>query len=113
VLAALKPGIDGEVFNVVDDELLTSREFLREYKQHVKNFKSVPLPYFLAYWLSGLWEDYSKRRKGQLPPAFNRRRCAADWKGNCYSNRKLRDRVGWQPRVSMKTALANFLSQFN
>src|SRR5204863_2441260 len=29
VLAGLKAGVDGEVFNVVDDELLTGRQFLR------------------------------------------------------------------------------------
>jgi nucleoside-diphosphate-sugar epimerase len=113
VLAGLKPGIDGEIFNVVDDELLTSGEFLRAYKKHVKGFFSVPVPYFIAYWMCFLWESYSKRSKGQLPPAFNRRRCAAEWKGNRYSNQKLRDRLGWKPRVSMKSAMSSFLSQFN
>ena len=33
VLAGLTPGVDGEVFNVVDDNLPTSRQFLRLYKQ--------------------------------------------------------------------------------
>jgi nucleoside-diphosphate-sugar epimerase len=113
VLAGLKPGIDGEIFNVVDDELLTSREFLRAYKKQVKRFFSVPVPYCMAYLMCILWESYSKRSKGQLPPAFNRRRCAAEWKGNRYSNQKLRERVGWTPRVSMKSAMAGFLSQFN
>jgi len=32
VLAGLKPGVDGEIFNVVDDNLLTSEEFLSAYK---------------------------------------------------------------------------------
>jgi nucleoside-diphosphate-sugar epimerase len=113
VLAGLKRGIDGEIFNVVDDELLTSGEFLRAYKKHVKSFFSVPVPYFMAYWMCFLWESYSKCSRGQLPPAFNRRRCAAEWKGNRYSNQKLRDRLGWKPRVSMKSAMASFLSQFN
>ena len=50
--------------------------------------------------------------KGQLPPAFNRRRCAADWKGNRYSNQKLHERLGWKPRVPMEQAMEAFLSQF-
>src|SRR6266550_4574415 len=33
VLAGLTPGIDGEVFNVVDDDLPTSRHFLKLYKK--------------------------------------------------------------------------------
>jgi nucleoside-diphosphate-sugar epimerase len=44
VLAALKPGVDGEIFNVVDDDLLTSRQFLRAYRKHRRRFFCVPLP---------------------------------------------------------------------
>src|SRR5262249_4296149 len=33
-LAGLKEGIDGEIFNVVDDDLPSSREFLRLYKKN-------------------------------------------------------------------------------
>jgi nucleoside-diphosphate-sugar epimerase len=111
VLAGLKAGIEGEVFNVVDDELLTSRQFLREYKKKEPGF-SVRIPYFVAHALCLLWEKYSKWSKNQLPPAFNRRRCAAEWKGNRYSNQKLKDRLGWKPRVPMNEAMARFLAQF-
>lgn len=112
VLAGLKPGVDGEIFNVVDDHLLTSRQFLRAYKKRVKGFTSVRIPYFLAYGLCLLWERYSARSKGQLPPAFNRRRCTAEWKGNRYSNRKIRERLGWKPRIGREQAMARFLGQF-
>jgi nucleoside-diphosphate-sugar epimerase len=112
VLGGLKPGVDREIFNVVDDEVLTSRQFLEEYKKCVGKFRSVSIPYRVAYLLSLLWERYSYFSKGQLPPAFNRRRCAADWKGNRYSNQKLRERLGWTPRVSPDEALASFLAQF-
>jgi nucleoside-diphosphate-sugar epimerase len=112
VLAGLKPGVEGEVFNVVDNELLTGRQFLQAYKKQVKPFVSVRVPYLLAYVLCLFWEKYSKWSKGQLPPVFNRRRCAAEWKGNRYSNQKLQDRLGWKPRVNMKEAMASFLTQF-
>src|SRR5438876_670745 len=110
VLAGLKPGVDGEVFNVVDDELLTRRQFLREYKKKEKGF-SVRIPYSVAYILSLLWEKYSESSKGQLPPVFNRRRCAAEWKGNRYSNQKLHERLGWKPTVPMERAMEAFLGQ--
>jgi nucleoside-diphosphate-sugar epimerase len=112
VLAGLKPGVEGEIFNVVDDELLTSSQFLRAYKKRVHPFFSVRIPYALAYGLCLLWEKYSKYSKGQLPPAFNRRRCAAEWKGHRFSNRKLRERLGWKPKVDMDKAMASFLAQF-
>jgi nucleoside-diphosphate-sugar epimerase len=112
VLAGLTPGIDGAVFNVVDDELITSRQFLEAYKK-VKPFRSVRVPYPLAYAACFLWEKYANWSKGQLPPAFNRRRCAAEWKGNRYSNQKLRERLGWKPRVPMDQAMEAFLGQFD
>ena len=112
VLAGLQPGVDGETFNVVDDDLLSSREFLRAYKEKTGSF-SMPMPYALTRSLCGVWEKYSKWSNGQLPPVFNRRRCAAEWKGNCYSNQKLKDRLDWKPRVNMRDAMAAFLGQFD
>jgi nucleoside-diphosphate-sugar epimerase len=112
VLAGLKPGIDGEIFNIVDDESLTRRQFLAAYNKSVKPFMSVRVPYFVAYAMCLLWEKYSKWSKGQLPPAFNRRRCAAEWKENRFSNEKLRQRLGWKPRVNIEKAMASFLAQF-
>jgi nucleoside-diphosphate-sugar epimerase len=110
VLAALKPGVDGEIFNVVDDEKMTSREFLSACKS-AKNFFSISVPFPLAYLGCQLWETYSRRSQGQLPPVFNRRRASAEWKGNHYSNEKLRTRLGWKPKVKMADAMKRFLSQ--
>jgi nucleoside-diphosphate-sugar epimerase len=112
VRAAITPGIDGEIMNVVDDDVLTSREVLRAYKRATGTRWSLPIPYPVAHALSALWEEYSRRTQGQLPPAFNRRRCAAEWKGNRYSNAKLKEKLGWTPRVPMDEALKRFLAQF-
>lgn len=111
VLAGLTPGVDGEVFNVVDDEKMTSREFLSARKS-VGNFFSVSVPYALADLGCRLWENYSKRSQGQLPAVFNRRRCAAEWKGNRYSNKKLHALLGWKPKVKMDDAMKLFLAQY-
>jgi len=108
VLAGLKPGVDGEIFNVVDDESPRSRKFLRLYKKNVKSFLSIPVPYPLAYALCALWEKYSNWSEGQLPPVFNRSRCAAEWKGHRYSNEKLKRLLGWSPKVGFEEASQNF-----
>jgi nucleoside-diphosphate-sugar epimerase len=113
VVAGLKANVDGKIFNVVDDELLTGRQFLKAYKGKVRSFRSIRIPYFVGYGLSSLWEKYSKWSKGQLPPAFNRRRCAAEWNWHRYSNQKLKDRLGWKPRVPMGEAMEAFLAQFD
>jgi len=104
-LAGAKRGVEGEVFNVVDDDLPSSREFLRMYKRSVKPFKSIYLPHFVSYALCYLWERYSVWSEGQLPLAFNRRLWHAYWKKTSYSNEKLKSKLGWKPRVPMPEAL--------
>lgn len=108
VLAGLRKGIEGQVFNITDDDLPTSREFLRLYKRQVRHFLTIPVPYAIWYSFCGLWEWYSKWSGGQLPPVFNRRACAVYWKGNSYSNRKAKDMLGWRPKISMQEGLRRF-----
>lgn len=102
VLSGIVAGIDNQVFNVVDSDAPTSRQFLRLYKQSVKRFRSVYVPYSVFTVFCHLWEKYSKWSEGQLPPTFNRRRCSATWKKVKYSNEKSRKLLGWQQRVSFE-----------
>src|SRR6266436_2801925 len=98
-LAGLKEGVEGDVFNVVDDDLPSSRQFLRLYKKNVRQFKSLYVPHIVSYALCYLWERYSVWSEGQLPPAFNRRRWNAYWRKTYYSNERLKARLGWTPKV--------------
>jgi nucleoside-diphosphate-sugar epimerase len=109
VLAGLVKGVDGEAFNVVDDELPSSRQFLRRYKKDAKRFKSIYVPHVISYALCYLWEKYSKWSEGQLPPVFNRKRWHAEWKKTRYSNQKLKTRLGWKPRVSTAEGLRQYI----
>ncbi len=103
-LAGLKNGIEGEVFNVVDDNLPSSRHYLRQYKRNVRQFRSLYVPHGLSYALCYFWERYSDWSEGQLPSVFNRRRWHAYWKRTRYSNEKLKSRLGWAPKVPMEEA---------
>lgn len=108
VLAAMTSGIDGEIFNVVDDDLPTSRTFLRQYKRNVKRFSSIWIPHGLSYLACLLWETYSRWSKGQLPPVFNRSVWRANWKKTMYTNQKLKTRLAWNQRVPTKKAMYLF-----
>jgi nucleoside-diphosphate-sugar epimerase len=112
VRAGLVPGVDGETLNVVDDDPWTSRRFLAAYRSVNPGFRSVRVHYPVVWMLSRAWEWYASASKGQLPPAFNRRRCSAEWKGNRYSNARLKQVLGWTPRIPMDEAMRRFLSQF-
>jgi len=109
VLAGLVKGVDGEVFNVVDDDLPSSRQFLRLYKKSARNFKSIYVPHAVSYALCYLWEKYSKWSYGQLPPVFNRGRWHTEWKKTGYSNEKLKTKLGWKPRISTAEGLRRYI----
>jgi nucleoside-diphosphate-sugar epimerase len=100
-----KASQDGDVFNVVDDDVPTSRRFLRLYKRNVKSFRSVYVPHFLSYLLCYLWESYSVWSEGQMEPVFNSKSWHAYWKKTHYSNEKLKNKLGWKPKVSMNDGL--------
>ncbi|MBI4684772.1 MAG: NAD(P)-dependent oxidoreductase [Nitrospirae bacterium] len=108
VLAGIIKGVDNEVFNVVDDDQPTSRQFLKMYKKNVRHFKSIYLPKTISYLLCYLWEKYSKWSEGQLPPVFNRKKWASNWKGNRYSNKKLKRLLGWKQKVVFSDALEQY-----
>jgi nucleoside-diphosphate-sugar epimerase len=111
VVAALAPQAAGEIYNVVDDQLLTSQQYLRLYQQKVKRLKTIPVPYWLLQWGSGLVERYSTRSRGQLPAIFTPYKTRAMWGGNRFSNAKLK-RLGWQPIVSTAEGLDRSFAAF-
>jgi nucleoside-diphosphate-sugar epimerase len=107
-LAGLTKGIDRNAFNVVDDDLPSSRQFLRLYKRHARRFRSVYVPHVVSYAACYLWERYSAWSEGQLPPVYNRKEWHAYWKKTRYSNQKLKTEVGWVPRVSTSEGLRRY-----
>jgi nucleoside-diphosphate-sugar epimerase len=109
VLAGLMKGVDGEIINVVDDDLPSSRRFLRLYKKNVRYFKSIYIPHILSYLFCYLWEKYSAISHEQLPPLFTRNRWHAQWKKTRYSNNKLKKLLGWKMRVPTEEGLKRFL----
>jgi nucleoside-diphosphate-sugar epimerase len=103
-LAALTPGNDGEAYNVVDDDLITCREYLRLYKQNVEKIRSLRLPYPAMQWISRRVQWYHNYSTGQLPAIFTPYKTKTMWGGNRFSNAKLHS-IGWTPSVPIKEAL--------
>jgi nucleoside-diphosphate-sugar epimerase len=112
VLAGVVAGVDGEIFNLVDDHTPSSHRFLKLYKRNVRPFQSTYIPHAISYAFCFLWEKYSKWSQGQLPPVFNRRRWYAEWRRTRYSNEKLKARLGWVPKVPTEEALRLYFRSF-
>jgi nucleoside-diphosphate-sugar epimerase len=108
VLAGLKRGAENQVINIVDDELPSSWRFLHGYKTNVRRFHSLYLPGFASYLLCWMWEAYSRRSQGQLPPVYNRRTWHAYWKYTRYTNEKAKRLLGWRPSVRTAEGLQRY-----
>jgi nucleoside-diphosphate-sugar epimerase len=105
VLAASHPDSAGQVYNVHDDDLPTASRYLREYKRHVKQIRSIRLPYFATRMLARVLEAYHRRSQGQLPGIITLYKTAAAWGGNRFDNAKLHA-LGWHQLIATKDAMA-------
>ncbi len=91
-----EPGIS--IYNVHDDHLPTSREYLRAYRKRVKRLRCLPVPYPLLRLVSKGVEWYHDYSRGQLPAIFTPYKSANLWKGNRFDNGKLKS-AGWRQIV--------------
>jgi len=106
IQAGLVPGIEGEVFCIVDDDLPTSRQLLRRYRHVVAPVRFVPVPFVLLRQLARLNVWYSRRTNGHLPAVFTPYKVDGMWKGQRYSNAKAKHLLQWTPRIPMEEALS-------
>jgi len=97
-VAGQSDAANGETYNVVDDELVTAKEFLARYRREVKRFPLVPVPYPAFQLLSRLVAAYARWSKGQLPAVFTPYKTATTWKRTRFTNAKLKE-LGWRPLV--------------
>jgi nucleoside-diphosphate-sugar epimerase len=95
----------GQIYNVVDDDLPTARDYLARYKREVAPLRSLSVPYPLLMLGSHLVERYHVHSKGQLPAIFTPYKTASNWKGNRFANDKLKA-LGWRPLVTTDEGIA-------
>jgi len=100
---------DGDVFNVVDDDLVTANEFLDLYRRRVENVRYVPIPYFMTMTISRMVAWYHVHSNGQLPDVLTPYKSANIWKGYKFDNSKMKS-AGWQPVISTSEGLERFWS---
>ncbi|ACY13122.1 NAD-dependent epimerase/dehydratase family protein [Haliangium ochraceum] len=98
------PESNGQAYNVVDDDLLGAKEYLSRYRAHVAKLRYLTLPFFATRLLSLAVERYYDHSGGQLPAIFTRYKTDSQWKGNRFSNAKLKA-LGWEPLVSTDEGL--------
>ncbi len=104
VCAVEKSAFKGDVYNVVDDDVIDAKAFLRRYRKEVEKNRYVTVPYFAMRLLSFGVEKYYAFSDGQLPEVFTRYKTDSIWKGNRFDNSRLKS-IGWKQLVSTEEGL--------
>lgn len=110
VLAAEKDAARGQIFNVVDDETPTARRFMSLLRQRATPRPMiVPVSWTVIRSIAGMaWLTNKLLLGGQakLPGLVIPARVHTRFKPLSYSNSKIKQMLGWQPRVPLEEAVA-------
>jgi UDP-glucose 4-epimerase len=97
----LDPHAAGGTFNVVDDEGISAWRYCGDFlKGTGRSAVRIPIPYWPAYGLTWLAQRISRllfRSGGKLPSILVPCRFEARFKPCDFTNRKLREQLGWRP----------------
>jgi len=105
-LAVTSPAaVEGEAFNLVDDELPTAREIVRRCRRAGTDMHVVPIPAACGPLLWRTFEPMYRRFDGMLPPVMTKAVVDACYKPLRFSNARAKERLGWQPAVPLRRAL--------
>lgn len=99
VVAAGKANFNGDIYNVVDDGLVTASDYLKRYRKEVERLRYVRIPYWLMLKTSSICEWYFSKSNGQLPEIFTKYKTSNMWKGNQFNNDRLKQ-IGWNPAIA-------------
>jgi nucleoside-diphosphate-sugar epimerase len=109
ILAMEKEEATGEVFNVVDPERLTKRDYVNGVIRLVDPAaKVLYFPYSLLYAMTWLQEralDLMNRR-----PGLSCYRLISSQKSVIYDGSYISQRLGWRPNVSVATAMSGMVA---
>jgi nucleoside-diphosphate-sugar epimerase len=104
VRIALGDDTEAGAYNVVDDDLPSTQEFIERYCNEVRRLRVVRLPLRLTMLLARLNEYSHRRSRGQVPELLTRYRVRNLWRGHRYANGRIKA-AGWRQPVSTPVAL--------
>jgi nucleoside-diphosphate-sugar epimerase len=109
VTALGHPAAIGETFNVIDGDDVRVWRYVREYARRTGRRGFVlPVPYRLGLGVAHLAAAVSRSlfgQRGKLPSILMPRRFESQFKPIRFSNKKLRQRLGWTPPLTFSECL--------
>ena len=104
-----KPEAIGQTFNLIDNGEIRVWRYMREYARGTgKQGLMVPVPYYLAYAVAVVASLTNRTlfgNKGRLPSLLTPWQFASQFKPIRFSNRKLKEILGWQPIITFDQSL--------
>ncbi|OPY02998.1 MAG: 3 beta-hydroxysteroid dehydrogenase/Delta 5--_4-isomerase [Syntrophorhabdus sp. PtaB.Bin047] len=101
----------GQTFNVIDDEGTTKEDYVRKLAAGVfPRSRSVSLPYWFVY--SSVRFQEAVFRMMHRDPVLTRYRLSSASADTAFSNTKIKERIGWRPRVSLEEGLSRTFEWF-
>jgi nucleoside-diphosphate-sugar epimerase len=103
--AGTAAGVEGQIFNIVDDDPPTVNALVRRYKRDIGTLHVVPIPRFAIGPVSGLFEWYNRYSNGQMPAVLTRYKSRAMWTRLRFANDKAKRGLGWSPTTTFEQGL--------
>jgi nucleoside-diphosphate-sugar epimerase len=104
ILAASVPGVAGESFNIVDDEVLTQREYLDLLRQTAGGRPQVLRLPKISYYALGLASELAAAAR-KKEPTTNRYRIKTRLARVRWDCNKAKHMLQWRPRVPLRDGL--------
>jgi UDP-glucose 4-epimerase len=105
-----RPAAIGQTFNVIDSDDIRVWRYVVEYARRTgKRGLMLPVPYVVGYgaaWLALLTSRWLFGDKGKLPSLLIPRRFESQFKPIRFSNRKLKEILGWQPPMNFNQCVS-------
>jgi len=109
VVAGQKAEASGQSYNVLDDNVPSTIQYLRSYKGQVKNITAIRLPFSATMLLSRVIEKYNAKTHGQIPAVLTPYESRALWKGHHFDNQQIK-KLGWKQIVPTEQAMRETFS---
>lgn len=111
ILGATVPGIAGESFNIVDDDVLTQSDYLALFRQTSGAALRVIRMPRMAYYAMGLLSEIAAAVRHK-EPATNRYRVRTRLTSVRWDCSKAHGLLQWQPRVPLRAGLAGLFRAY-
>jgi nucleoside-diphosphate-sugar epimerase len=117
VFAAEREQAIGQTYNIIDDDLPTHRQYLRALNRHRQpKMKSLPMPWLIMRMLAATAlgvNKFSLGRQAKIPSILRPAALHARCKPAKYTNKLLKDSLGWSPHYGLEEALARSFDEFD